>query len=106
LSGIFPSVRGSRRPAHVERVRDEPAAFWENRSWRFRAILEAGRFTLHDVVNDARIRGAVREQWRLGKILDEDLAVEGYIAYLEWFEAVTRGELPRPARPRRSLFSL
>lgn len=103
---MFPSVLGRLRQAHVGRVRDEPAAYWENRSWRLRAILEAGRFTLHDVVNDTRIRGAVREQWRLGKILDEDRAIEAYIAYLEWVEAVTRGEVPRPARPRRSLFSL
>jgi hypothetical protein len=103
---MFPSVLGGRRPTRVERVRDEPAAYWENRSWRLRAILEAGRFTLHDVVNDARIRGAVREQWRLGKILDEDLAIERYIGYLEYLETVTRGEVPRPARPRRSLFSL
>ena len=97
---------GARRPAHIARVRDETTAYWEHRAWRLRAILEAGRFTIHDVVNHPRIRGAVREQWRLGKILEEDLAVEGYIAYLEWVEAVTRGELPRPAHPRRSLFSL
>jgi hypothetical protein len=103
---MFPTVLGGRRPARVERVRDEPAAYWENRSWRLRVILEGGRFTIHDVVNDARIRGAVQEQWRLGKILDEDLAIDGYIAYLEWFESVARGEVPRPARPRRSLFSL
>lgn len=95
-----------RRAAHVGRVRDEAAAYWENRSWRLRVILEAGRFTLHDVVNDVRIREAVREQWRLGRILDEDLDVESYIAYLEYLESVTRGELPRPARPPRSLFSL
>jgi hypothetical protein len=103
---MFPSVFGGRRRAHEGRVRDLPAAYWENRSWRFRAILEAGRFTIHDVVNDRRIRGAVREQWRLGKMRDEDREVEAYIAYLEWIEAATRGELPRPARPRRSLFSL
>jgi hypothetical protein len=103
---MFPNVFGRRGLAHQGRVRDEPAAYWENRSWRFRAILEAGRFTIHDVVNHARVRGAVREQWRLGKLQDEDRAVEAYIAYLEWFEAVTRGEVPRPARPRRSLFSL
>jgi hypothetical protein len=95
-----------RRPAHAGRVRDEVGAFWEDRSRRLRAILEVARFNIHDVVNDARIRDAVREQWRLGRILDEDRAVEGYIAYLEYLEAVTRGELPRPARARRSLFSL
>jgi hypothetical protein len=103
---MFPAVFEGRRPAHVERVRDEPAAYWEDRAWRLRVILEAGRFTIHDIVNHARIRGAVREQSRLGRILDEDLAIDGYIAYLEWVEAVTRGEVPRPARPRRSLFSL
>jgi hypothetical protein len=103
---MFPSVLGRLRQAHVGRVRDEAAAYWESRSWRLRAILEAGRFTLHDVVNDARIRDAVREQWRLGKILDEDLAIERYVAYLEYLEAVTRGEVPRPTRPPRSLFSL
>jgi len=103
---MFPSVFGRLRRAHVGRVREEAAAYWDNRSWRLRAILEAGRFTLHDVVNDARIRHAVREQWRLGKILDEDRAIEGYIAYLECLEAVTRGEMPPPARARRSLFSL
>ncbi len=97
---MFPSVIGGRKPAHVGRVRDEPAAYWEDRSWRLRTILEGGRFTIHDVVNDGRIRGAVREQWRLGRILDEDRAIQAYIAYLEWFEAVTRGELPRPARRR------
>ena len=105
---LFPSIFGAFRPAHVARVRDETTAYWERRTWRLRVILEAGRFTLHDVVNDARIRDAVREQWRLGKILDEDLAVAKYIAYLEYVEAVARGELPRPPRPRRrrSLFSL
>jgi hypothetical protein len=103
---MFPTVLGGRRQARVDRVRDEPAAYRENRSWRLRVILEGGRFTIHDVVNDSRIRGAVREQWRLGRILDEDLAIDGYIAYLEWFESVTRGEVPRPARQRRSLFSL
>ena len=102
----FPSVFGARRLAHVARARDETTAYWEHRAWRLRAILEAGRFTLHDVVNDARIRDAVREQWRLGKILDEDLAIERYIAYLEYLEAVTRGEVPRPTRPPRSPFSL
>ena len=103
---MFPSVFGRLRQAHVGRVHEEAAAYWDNRSWRLRAILEAGRFTLHDVVNDARIRNAVREQWRLGKILDEHHAIEGYIAYLECLEAVTRGEMPRPACARRSLFSL
>ncbi len=100
------SIVGRRRQAHIERIRDEAGAIWEDRSWRLRVILEAGRFTLHDVLNDGRIREMVREQWRLGKILDEDLAVEGYIAYLEWVEAVARGEMPRATRPRRSLFSL
>jgi hypothetical protein len=103
---MFPSILEARRPAHVARVCDETTAYWEHRTWRLRAILEGGRFTLHDVVNDGRIREAVREQWRLGKILDEDLAVANYIAYLEYLEAVTRGEVPRPARPLRSLFSL
>jgi hypothetical protein len=103
---MFPSVLEGRRSAHDARVRDETTAYWEDRSWRLRAILEAGRFTIHDVVNHSRIRDAVREQWRLGRILDEGRAVEGYIAYLEYIEAVTRGEVPRPARARRSLFSL
>ncbi len=103
---MFPSVFEGRRPAHVARVRDEATAYWERRSWRLRAILEAGRFTMHDVVNHARIREAVREQWRLGRILDENRAVESYIAYLEYLEAVTLGELPRTVRARRSLFSL
>jgi hypothetical protein len=57
-------------------------------------------------VNHARIREAVREQWRLGRILEENREVESYIAYLEYLDAAARGELPRPARARRSLFSL
>ncbi len=103
---MFPSVFEGRRPAQVARARDEATAYWERRSWRLRAILEAGRFTIHDVVNQARIRDAVREQWRLGRILEEDRAVEAYIAYLEYLEAAARGELPRAPRARRSLFSL
>jgi hypothetical protein len=103
---VFPNVFGRRGLAHEGRVRDTPSAYREDRSWRLRTILEAGRFTIHDVVNDRGIRGAVREQWRLGKIRDEDRAVEAYIAYLEWIEAVTRGGIPRPAHPRRSLFSI
>jgi hypothetical protein len=99
---MFANVFGRRGLAHEGRVRDTPSAYRENRSWRFRAILDGGRFTIHDVVNDTRIRGAVREQWRLGKVLDEDREIEAYIAYLEWIEVVTRGELPRPPRRRQS----
>lgn len=102
---MFANVFGRRGLAHEGRVRDTPSAYWEDRSWRLRAILEAGRFTIHDIVNDGRVRGAVREQWRLGRRMDEDRAVEAYIAHLEWVEAVTRGELPRSARAKRSLFS-
>jgi hypothetical protein len=103
---VFPSLWGGRRQAHAGRVRDEAPAYREDRSWRLRAILEGGRFSIHDIVNDAGIRGAVREQWRLGAILDEDVAVEAYIAHLEWSEAVAQGEVPHPQRRRRSAFSL
>jgi hypothetical protein len=103
---MFPNVFGRRGLAHEGRVRDTPSAYREDRSWRLRAILEGGRFTIHDVVNDGRIRVAVREQWRLGKRMDEDRAVEAYIAYLEYIEAAALGELPRPSRPRRSLSSI
>jgi hypothetical protein len=99
------SLFGARWPGHVGR--EETAAYWEHRSGRLRCILEGGRFTIHDVVNDARVREAVREQWRLGKIMDEHRAVENYIRYLEYLEAVTRGEVPRaPGRSKPSLFSV
>jgi hypothetical protein len=101
------SLFGARWPGHAGRVHEEAAAYWDRRSWRLRCILEGGRFTIHDIVNDARIREAVREQWRLGKIMDEDRAVESYIRYLEYLEAVSRGEVPpAPARRRPSLFSV
>lgn len=84
--------------AHTSPVRDGISSYWERRGRRLQAILEGGGFTIHDVVNDDRIRGAVREQWRLGRILDEDFAVARYIHYLEYLEAVSLGERTGGAR--------
>jgi hypothetical protein len=99
------SLFGARWPGRAGR--EETSAYWEHRSGRLHSILEGGRFTIHDVVNDARVREAVREQWRLGKVMDEDRAIESYIAYLEYLDAVSRGEVPRAVAPRRrSLFSI
>jgi hypothetical protein len=91
---------------HEGRVRDVASAYREERRFRLRRILEAGRWTVHDVVNSPRVRGAVSEQWRLSARMEEERAVEGYIAYLEYVEAVSKGALPERMRPRPSLFSL
>jgi hypothetical protein len=85
------------RPPHVAHssvARDGVSSYWVRRGLSLHVILEAGRFTIHDVVNDPRIRGAVAEQWRLGRIMDEDFAVARYVAYLEYVEAALRGEVP------------
>lgn len=95
-----------RRLAHDGEVRDVASAYRQDRRYRLRRILEAGRWSVHDLVNSPRVRGAVSEQWRLAGRLEEDRAVEGYIAYLEYVEAVSKGVLPPSTRPRPSLFSL
>jgi len=94
------------RPAHDGRVRDVASAYREDRRFRLRRILEAGRWSVHDLINSPRVRGAVSEQWRLTARMEEDHAVEGYINYLEYIEAISNGVLPRSTRARPSLFSL
>lgn len=95
-----------RRLAHDGQVRDVAGAYREQRRFRLRRILEGGRWSVHDVINSPRVRVAVTEQWRITARMEQDHAVEGYIAYLEYLEAVSEGVLPRGTRPRPSLFSL
>lgn len=102
LSAIF----RRQRLAHDGQVSDVASAYWEERRFRLRRILEAARWSVHDVINSPSVRGAVSEQWRLTARMEEDRAVEGYIAYLEYLDAVSKGVLPRSPRPRPSLFSL
>lgn len=102
----FSALFRSRRLAHDEPVRNAASAYQEERRFRLRRILDAGRWTVHDLVNSPRVRGAVSEQWRLAARMEEERAVEGYIAYLEYIEAVSKGALPERMRPRPSLFSL
>jgi hypothetical protein len=100
------SLFAPKRLAHEAPARDEATSFWEERGYRLRRILEGGGWSIHDVVNGTGVSGAVREQWRLSSLMEQERAVEGYIAFLEYVDAVSRGELPRPKRTRASLFSL
>jgi hypothetical protein len=102
----FAALLGPRRLAHDGKVRDVASAYREDRRFRLRRILEAGRWSVHDVINSSRVRGAVTQQWQVSARMEEDRAVEGYIAYLEYIEAVSKGVLPERTRPRPSLFSL
>lgn len=95
-----------RRLAHESPARSEASAFFEEGTYRLHRILEGGGWSIHDVVNQSRIRGAVAEQWRLQGLMEQERAVESYIAFLEYVEAVSKEELPRPRRSRASLFSL
>jgi hypothetical protein len=63
--------------------RAHPAWIWEGYGHRLGRILAAGGFSIHDVVNDARVRTAVREQWRLLRFYEEEQAIEATLAYLE-----------------------
>jgi hypothetical protein len=100
------AVFRSRRLAHDGQLREVAGDYREQHRLRLRQILEAGRWTIHDLINSPRVQGAVRRQWRVTAGMEEDHAVEGYIAYLEYIEAVSRGVLPERTRPRPSLFSL
>ena len=60
-----------------------PVWIWEGYGHKLGRILAAGGFSIHDVVNDARVRAAVREQWRLARFYEEDRAIQSTIAYLE-----------------------
>lgn len=103
---FFSVLRAHLNRPGVARVRDEASAYQEERRFRLRCLLQGGRWSIHDVVNSPSVRQAVAEQWRLGRLLDEDQAVAGYIAYLEYLDAISEGAVPRPPRSRASLFSL
>lgn len=66
--------------------RDLPVWILERRAWELRRILEAGRWTIHDVVNRPEIRQAVSEQWRLIRRFELDRDVEATLQYLERLE--------------------
>lgn len=102
LSALF----GGFQRGRAGRVRDEASSYWEQRGLRLRRLLEGGGWTIHDVVNRPGVRAAVREQWRLASLLEEDRAVDDYIGYLEYVEAVSKGAVPRSRRRASSLFSL
>ena len=103
---LFSVLRAHLQGAEVSRVHDDASAYWEERRLRLRRLLEGGRWSIHDVVNSPRVRHAVSEQWRLGCVLEQDQAVDDYIAYLELIDAFAAGVVPRPHRTRPSLFSL
>jgi hypothetical protein len=60
-----------------------PVWIWEGYRHELVRILAAGGLSIHDVINDARVRAAVREQWRLLRSYEEDQDVRATIAYLE-----------------------
>lgn len=68
------------------RERDSPAWILERRAWELRRILEAGRWTIHDIVNRRDVRQAVSEQWRLLRLIELDRDVEATLGYLERLE--------------------
>lgn len=78
----FPSLRAY-RPVHPERVTETPALYRESSSGRLRRLLEGGRWTVHDLINRAEIRAAVREQFRLAAWMEQDRQVEDYLRFLE-----------------------
>lgn len=63
--------------------RAHPVWIWEGYGHQLTRILAAGGYSIHDVVNDARVREAVRAQWRLAHVCEEDQAIRETIAYLE-----------------------
>ena len=79
MGSLFPR-RYEPAPA---RTRPRAVWIWERRRWSLRCVLDAAGVTIHDVVNDARVREAVRLQWQLAKRCEEDRAIRDTIAYLE-----------------------
>lgn len=96
----FSSLPFSRRSAPPSRVREHPGSYWERRNWQLRRILQAGHWTIHDVLNRQEVRAAVTAQWRLARRMDEDRQVDAYIDYLEYLDAVARGVLPSISPPQ------
>jgi hypothetical protein len=77
------SLFSGRYVRSLQQRRTYPVWIWEGYGHKIGRILAAGGFSIHDVVNDARVRTAVREQWRLARFYEEDRVIQSTIAYLE-----------------------
>jgi hypothetical protein len=75
--------------AHLGPVQDAAAWYWHRRSWRLWQILEAGGWSIHDVINRPAIRAAVARQWRLSSQMEEYRRIEATISYLEHLDAAS-----------------
>ena len=90
----FSSLQAKLRPVHDSPSREFAGEYRARSCWQLQRILQAGGWTIHDVVNRKEIRWAVMGQWQLTRAIEQDREIEAYISYLEYIEAVKNGVLP------------